>query len=447
MPTQSFASPPVTDNRRSTSPPAKGLPTALAMAAWLVLCHAPPAQAQSQKLTAEEAVRLAIERDPNVLAARSRLEGAAAGVRSARAPFNPQGEVAPGVGFTNGTALLSQQIDIGGRRSAQAKSAEGLRGAAAAELGMARLQAAATARAAYFDLVRARASQGAATDAAGLARQVRDAVRRRFEIGESPQVQVTRAEIEVGRAEQEVARASGEARSRVATLNLLLGRPASDAAEPSDPLAIPPKNDPQGSLIEQAERQRPELAAARALVEARRGEVAVAKSQRRPELFAEVASDLWSLDRDPFNSRNLGFQARLSFPLFDRGRVRGLEEQARAGVKAQEAELAVTRRAIGIEVERAAAELEAAREVALNYESTILPQTQDLLKSTRSGFDIGLTSFLEVLDAQRLARTTQTEYLKAVFDAVSARIALDRALGSIPGLAPEPSATPLRTRK
>lgn len=436
----------VTDSRRTASMRVRRSTAALAVAAWALFAPNSPAQAQAVALTAEEAVRMAVERDPGVLAARSRVEGAAAGVRSARAPFNPQGEIAPGVGFTNGNALLSQQIDIGGRRSAQAKSAEGLRGAAAAELELARLQAAAMARAVYFDLVRARAAEAAATEAAALARQVREAVRRRFEIGEAPQVQVTRAEIEVARVEQEVARASGEARSRLTMFNLLLGRSATEAAELSDSLKVPAKNDSPSSLIEQAERQRPELTAARALIEARRGEVAVAKSQRRPELFAEVASDLWSLDRDPFNSRNIGFQARLSFPLFDRGRVRGLEDQARAGVRTQEAELAVTRRTIGIEVERAAAELRAAREVALSYEATILPQTQDLLRSTRSGFDIGLTSFLEVLEAQRLARTTQTEYLKAVFDAVSARIALDRALGSIPGLAPEPAAIPRKSQ-
>lgn len=446
MPTRKNSSQTVTDSN-STARPLFLLAT-LSIAAFAILVAASPANAQetAAKHTAEEVVRLAVERDPAVLAARSRVEGAAAGVRSARAPFNPQGEVAPGIGFTNGNALLSQQIDIGGRRSAQAKSAEGLRGAAVAELELVRMQAAATARAAYFDLVRARAAEAAAKEAAALARQVRDAVRRRVEIGEAPQVQVTRADIEVGRADQDVARAAGEVRSRLGTLNLRMGRSAGDPLEPSESLVVPGQSDPQPSLIEQAERQRPELSAARALIEARRGEVAVAKSQRRPELFAEVASDLWSLDRDPFNSRNVGVQARLSFPLFDRGRVRGLEDQARAAVKAQEAELAVTRRTISIEVERAAVELAAAREVALNYETTILPQTQEVLRSTRAGFDIGLTSFLDVLEAQRLARTTQTEYLRAVFDAVSARVALDRALGSIPGLTPEPTAASRRSR-
>lgn len=89
-----------------------------------------------------------------------------------------------------------------------------------------------------------------------------------------------------------------------------------------------------------------------------------------------------------------------------------------------------------MEIERAAAELAAAREVALGYQATVLPRTQELLQATRAGFDSGLTSFLEVLEAQRLARLTQTEYLNALFEATRARIALDRALGAVPGLAP-----------
>jgi cobalt-zinc-cadmium efflux system outer membrane protein len=403
----------------------------------LIVAAAPgAARAEGPALTAEEAVRLSLEQSPAVTAARSRLEAAFAGVRGARAPFNPQGEVAPGVGFTNGIALLSQQIDISGRRSAETRAASGVRAGAQADLDLTRLRVAAGARTAYFDLVRARAVETAASDAAALARQLRDAVRRRVEIGEAPMVQLVRSDIEVARAEQEAARVQGEVRGGLAALNLLLGRPAEALLTPSETLAVPDAPAGIAELVEQAQRQRPELGVMRGLIEARRGEVAVARSQRRPELFAELASDMWSLDRDRLNSRNLGFQARLSFPLFDRGRLRAGVDRAQAGVREQEAELAATSRALGTEIQRAAAELVAAREVALNYQTTILPRTQELLRATRAGFDTGLTSFLEVLEAQRLARQTQTEYLNALFEATRARIALERALGAVPGLAP-----------
>lgn len=385
-------------------------------------------------LSADEAVRLAVEQSPTIAAARSRFEAASAALRGARAPYNLLGEIAPGVGFTNGNAALSQRLDIGGRRSAEARAAGGQRAAAAAELDLARLQVASAARDAYFDLVRVRALESSASEAAALARQIRDAVRRRVEIGDAPTVQATRADIEVARAEQEVVRAGGEVRARLAALNLLLGRPADAALAPSGTLEVPPAAGAARELADRSLPRRPELAAGQALVEARRGEVEVARAQRRPDLFAELAADTWSLDRDPFRSRNIGFQARLAFPVFDRGRLRADVDRARAGVRAQEAEVEATRRNITGEIERTAAELGAARDVALNYQQTILPRTQELLRSTRSGFENGLTSFLEVLEAQRVVRQTQVEYLNALSDAVRARIALDRALGVVPGL-------------
>ncbi len=132
---------------------------------------------EPERLTAEEAVRLAVRQHPAVAAARSRLEASLATQRGARAPYNPLVELAPGVGFTNGNALLSQQFDIGGRRSAQSRVATGLREAAQAELELARLQVAANARTAYFDLVRVQAVEAAALEAVALTRQIQTAVK------------------------------------------------------------------------------------------------------------------------------------------------------------------------------------------------------------------------------------------------------------------------------
>ena len=399
----------------------------------LTLTFVTGAAAQTTTLTADEAIRLALQQNPTVTAAQARLEAATAGVRGARAPFNLQGEVTPGVGFTNGNALLSQEFDLGGRRAAQTQAAQGQRAAAEAELALARLQVATQARASYFDLTRAQAVERAAAEAAALARQVRDAVRRRVDLGEAPAVQLTRGEIEVGRAEQEVARAQGDVRARLATLNVLLGRAPETAVTPTEVLTLPAVPPGAQELAERALRQRPELAAGRGLLEARRGQVEVARAQRRPALFAEVASDIWSLDRDPFQTRNLGLQARVSFPLFDRGRLRAEVDRAQAGVREQEAELAVAARTVNTEVQQAAAALTAAREVALNYQQTILPRSEDLLRATRAGFETGLSSFLDVLEAQRVHRQTQTEYLNALYEAVRARTALERAVGGAPG--------------
>jgi len=396
-------------------------------------------QADPPHLSVADAVRRAIEQSPAVAAARSRVEAAGAAMRGARAPYNPQAELAPGVGFTNGNALLSQRFDIAGKRSAEARVAAGELSAAQAELEQARLLAAGEVRLAYYELAQAQVVEAAAQETTALVRQLRAAVRRRVEIGEAPAVQVTRAEIEVGRAEQDVIRAHGATVAWQSFLNRLLGQEPATVLTLTEELEIPAAPVAAAQLVQQALDRRPELAAARALVEARQGDVDVARSQRRPDLFAELASDFWSLDRDAFRSRDLGFQVRLSVPVFDRGRIRSDVDRARAGVKERKAELEVVRRTLTVEVERAAAELAAAREIALNYRQTILPRSQELLKASRSGFDIGLTSFLEVLEAQRVVRLALTEYLTSLAEALRAQVALERAVGIATGMEPVPT--------
>ncbi len=387
-----------------------------------------------QDLSAEDAVRRAVASSPAVRAAQSRVDAAEAALRAARAPFGVMAEAAPGVGFTNSVAALSHRIDIGGRRSAAAAAAEGEVAIGRAGLDAARLQEAAEARTAYFDLVRARTVESGARESAKVVEQLRDLVRRRVEIGEAPAIQATRAEIEAARAQQDVLRAGGEARGLEAALNVRLGNPPETPLRVSDAFP-PPETRTAAQLSADAVRRRPEIAEAQGRIAARRGEVAVARAHGKPDLFAELATDIWSVDRrESWNSRNVGIQARLSFPLVDGGAIRNNVRRAEAGVREREAELAGLTRQITMEVERAHAEARAANEVVSNYQRTILPQTEDLLRATRIGFETGLSSFLEVLEMQRAARMTQAEYQSALFTAARSRIQLERATAAIPGL-------------
>ncbi|HSV73219.1 MAG TPA: TolC family protein [Chthonomonadales bacterium] len=417
-----------------------------AMLAVALAVLAVPLRAQTpgpSSLTPDDAVRMAVENSPAVAAARSRLEAAEAEVRGARAPYGLRAEIAPGAGFTGSNALLSHRLDIGGRRAAATHLASAGRDVEQALLIVTRQQVAFEALTAYHDLARAQADVRASEEAVALARQIRDAVRQRVELGQAPAIQGTRADIEVARAEQEAVRARGQARGRQAALNLLLGRGQDAGVAVADALPLPAPPAPPDDQVRHALQQRPELAASRARAEARRGEAAVARAQGRPDLLAEVPADVWSLDRrDALHSRNLGFQLRVGLPLWRDGALRGEEQRAQAAVRAEEGERMALERAIAREVEQAAAELAAARDVALQYEQTILPRTRELLAASRAGFESGLTSYVDVLEAQRVTRLAQMEYQDALFDALRARLALDRATGNIPGLPDEPAHRP-----
>ena len=387
--------------------------------------------AHADTLTAAEVVSRGLERSPAALAARQRTAAAQSTLQAAGLLPAPRLEVAPGVGFTNGNAFLSRTFDVSGERKARSQAAKGELAAAEAQEQLIRQQVATQLRLAYFELVRAHRIEVQAQEALTLALAIQGRVLRRVELGEAPAVQGIRAEIETAKLAQERARAQAETKASLATLNRWLGRSADADLIPTDSLALPAEPLSTELLLARAKSQRPELAQARALLQAREGDVSLARTLSKPTLSADLATDFWSLDRQR-NPRPLGVQLRYSLPVGKNPLQQAQVQRAQAERAAQSAETATREQGVAIEVERAAATLRATRTAALSYEAEVLPRVERLLAATRKGFDDGLTSFVEVLEAQRVARTSRQEYETLLFDALRARLALDAALGENP---------------
>lgn len=387
--------------------------------------------AHADSLTAAEVVQRGLARSPAVLAARQRTEAAQSALQAAGLLPAPRLEVAPGVGFTNGNAFLSKSLDVSGERKARSQVAQGERDVALAQERRVRQQVATQLRLAYFELVRAKRAEAQAQEALTLARAIQERVLRRVELGEAPAVQGIRAEIETVKREQESAYAHSETTAQLATLNRLLGRSPETELIPSDTLLLPTEPLATEALLSRAKSQRPELAQAQAQLQARQGEISLVKALSKPTLSADLATDFWSLERRT-NPRPLGVQLRYSLPFGTDHPQRAQLKRAQAERAAQEAEIASQEQAVALDVERAAATLRSTRTAALTYETTVLPRVERLLAATRKGFDDGLTSFIEVLEAQRVARTSHLEYEALLFDALRAGLALDAALGEQP---------------
>lgn len=391
------------------------------------------------RLSVEDAVRRGLDSSPQVRAAQERVEAARARLARANVGFNPQVELAPGLGFTNSNSLVSHRIDVGGIRRASVNLAQAELESVRAELQATRQTRGFEIASAYYDLVRARSEERSVEEAVRLARELLALVRKQVEAGEAPQIQVTRAEIEAARVEQDLVRSRGAVASRLTSLRTLTGDEALAIEGIASDLPEEPAAPALPDLIARALGNRADVIRARTLVAVAQAEGDVQRANRRPSLYAAVASDNWSLDRDPFDSRKLGLQAFLSFPLFDRGVARTEDAENRAAVRAAEADLAGIERHVRLELTRAAQDLDARRQVAANYRTQILPQSESLLTASRRGYEQGLSSLLDVIDAQRTARLTRTEYLTALYEAARAQLELRRAAAT---LAPDLKETP-----
>jgi len=383
--------------------------------------------------TPEDAVRLGIERSRAVAAAKARVLEAEAAARALRSVINPRLEVAPGTGFTNSNAFLSQEFDLSGSRRAQRDRAGAEASKARAELGLVMLDTAAEVRRAYFRLARAQHAHKLAAELASFAARFHDLVKRKVDLGDASQVQAMRAELEAERTRLAVERATSERDAAIAEIASLLGLPSAPLEVQEMDVGLPAGPGDLLGLIAAAKGDRPESAIARAQVEASLAAVRIARARFGPTLFADLAADVWSLDRDPWRSDNVGFQIRLGLPLFDRGELRSGERAAQAAKAVAEAFAAENERRIEVQVRQAHAHFGSQLSTARGYAESIEPKARALLEAEMKGYEAGLVSFLEVIESQRAYATFRLEALEALAAARAAETAFLRAIGRIPG--------------
>lgn len=350
--------------------------------------------------------------------------------KSLGSPKNPEFELSPGVGFTNSNFVLGQSFDLSGTRAAQARRARAEVDVAKARLRESQLDVGSGFLTAYASYVAALSNASNAKAGVEIAKATIEAIRKRIEIGEAPALQLTRAEVELNRAEQSLTLAIADLSVNRSMVNSLLG------SEPTAEIPVvtwmPSAGD--AALAQTALGRHPMALEMRAKIEAARAAVFEARRMGLPSLFAGVAADTWSMDRRPFQNENIGLQLRLTMPLFDRGENRYLIRSAEAAVKGREAELREAERKIALDIQTALEQLTAAREIAKSYETGIVPKAQQMVKAMQSGLESGLTSFLEVLEAQKTLAQLTREATDAKRNLRLAEVRFLTAAASLPGL-------------
>jgi outer membrane protein TolC len=127
-------------------------------------------------------------------------------------------------------------------------------------------------------------------------------------------------------------------------------------------------------------------------------------------------------------SRSWSLAVQLSQPIFEGGQRRGLRRQREALFQASQ--LTVTRAEIAARSEvRIARESVAARERALDAARQAAQTANEVLKITIVAFDAGSTTNIEVIDAQRSARDAESAVAQAEDALRQARLDLLVALG------------------
>jgi cobalt-zinc-cadmium efflux system outer membrane protein len=407
-----------------------------------------PALAPAANLSLNEALAAAEKRSPLVREAEAAVEEAA-GARdtaSALAPANPELDVSFRTDrpFANqgewGLDLgLTQELEIFGQRGLRLRVADAEVSVAKLELAATRLAVRARVALVYWQVVYQERRTAALAQVVDLATRLEAAARARLAAGDVPEAEHTllRADLVAARAELRAAEADRDAAR--ARLNVLVGRPATEATATTDELPALAPAAPLDALLARARERSPELAAARQELAARDADVALARRERLPNPTIGVG---YAFERSAFDHHDvvpsgafdtlsdsdhfLGLSLSIPLPIFRTGggevrRARGARGAAQARLDGVDARLVE-------EVTAARARYEQARASAADYAEVVAELATLLDRYEKAYVDgkVGLTELLAVRD-RVLAATLAA--LEARHDAAVAAVELELAVG------------------
>ena len=250
----------------------------------------------------------------------------------------------------------------------------------------------------------------------------------RKEAGTNARIDVTRTLVELQGQQQRLNALHADLRKQKLALARLIGLPLDRELVLSDPLAFNPSAVPEpAGAVQQAFQTRWDLKAAESQVHAAEIVVSAAHAERLPS--ATLTADYGVLGPSPVSNHGVyTVTGSVNLPLYQGGRVKADVEQAQATLHQRQAELADQRGRVEQEVRSALIELETAiGEVRLAESNRGF--ANETLRQAQDRFNAGVTTTVEVVQAQEQVASADSDYISGLFAFDLARISLARAMG------------------
>ena len=340
----------------------------------------PDLQASAYELSAAQARRIQVGLRPNP-ELNLELEN-----------FAGSGAVA-GTDALETTLSLSQVVELGGKRALRRSIADAGVDFVTIEQRARELDLLAEVTRRFIDLVAAQERARFSAESTDLAQKTLNAIGARVDAARSPEAERSRARIALTRAQVEQRHAESERRSARYALSALWGNPepgfTAARAEIFNLRAVQSFH----ALMERLE-QSPDFVLFASERRLREAELRLAQAQARPNLAFSLGVRRFEENND--TALVAGFSVGL--PVYDRNQ--GAIREAQVRVTQSDALLAAARvraRAMLLSLYQ---EMDADRIRVETLRSEALPQAQLALDQTRSGYDRGRFSFLELITAQ-----------------------------------------------
>lgn len=389
-------------------------------------------------LAIDEVVRVVIERNPTIAQMSAAWEAAAAKYPQMTSADDPMFStmVAPS-SFSSNTVEpgyrieLSQKILWPGKRNLRGDVARAEAGAAAEDLAETRLQLVEMARIAFADYCLVYRAIEVNNEAARLLTEFRENAETRFRTGQIPQQDILQADVELNKQRERGLTLQRMRRVAIARLNTLMHQ------EPGVPLPPPPNKlsygaplRPVSDLTHTALAGRPDLRALEARITSERASLGLATKDYWPDVEVAAAYDT-IMGNGAMRDLAPQVGVKLNLPIRTHKRHAAVAE-AQAKIAQRSAELAAKIDQVKFQVHEAYEQVVESEQVQRLYETKILPQSIENVKSAQSAYVTGKIPFVSLIEAQRSLVMQRDRSFEVSADYERRRATLDRLVGVMP---------------
>ena len=408
------------------------------------------ASAQFQSAAAqslEEALVLAYQNNPALLAQRARLRAVDEEVPEALAGWRPTIEIAGDVGalYSNTDGMIPNSgsstvaphgvgltavapIYQGGRVAAQVESAESRVSAGRAQLRAVEQSILLDTVTAYMDVLRYSAEIELSRSSERVVRRQLQAAQDRLDVGEVTRTDVAQAEARLAQAGAEQVMAEGGMMSARAAYQQVIGEPPGTLSWPPVPMGLP---EMEADALAAAAAGNPSIVAAAFIAQASEADIEAVAAALRPQV--SIVGDVRQRF-DPSDliesSVNASLMATLRMPLYQGGAANARIRQSKQIAAQRRLELDQARRAVQEQVANAWRALTSARAQIAAFESQVAAAAV-ALDGVEQETRVGLRTTLDVLDAEQEHFKAQISLVRAQREEIVAAYQLKAAAGAL----------------
>src|SRR3989338_4521079 len=373
-------------------------------------------QPVNKKISLEEALKIAIEKNPQLQSTRDQIDVAVGSLRQSKIYPNPVlgllAEEVPSneVGLNQSQNLVSitQPIITGGKRGLGIKVSEREKEKNELERDAVLLAVIADTKKAFYKVVADQEGFAIAKKVEEIAKGIYESEKARFDAGEVAITNVLRAEVELSKARNLVSNAEGNLQNSIKELQTVMGIPEETVDGAMGKLLTKPGELSLHELELNMKSNQPVLKASKKNIEIAETQLTLEKRQAIPDI--NISAGYKRLSLENVDTVQMGIE--IPAPFFNRNQ--GNIQKGKALSRKAKSENQSVYNELLFQLKKNFNSYNVERRRVIEYRDKILPKAEESLKLITRGYKEGEFDYIDLLDAQRTWAETRISYIESL---------------------------------